>query len=86
MCDTQLEMAAGALARPTIAFCETRKRLLESVGEAVSELAALQSEHLQAIIRGEPEFQEFADRIRKATVLKEKWKRAFLTHVQEHGC
>jgi hypothetical protein len=79
-------MSARAFAKPAIAYCETGRRLLEAVGDAVSELAALQNEQLEATINGEPKLQLYDDRMRKAKAVKEERKRAFLTHVQEHGC
>jgi hypothetical protein len=79
-------MGAGTTAKPTIAYCEARKALLQDIADAVSELAALHNEHLKAIISDEPDFQGYDKRMRKATAVKEQRKRAFTIHVQEHGC
>jgi hypothetical protein len=79
-------MSAGTSAIPTIAYCETRRALLQDIADAVSELAALQNEHLEAIISGEPDFQDYEERMRKATEVMEQRKLAFTIHVQDHGC
>lgn len=78
--------ARPALQTPSIAFCEVRQQLLQSVAAAVSELIAIQNEHLKAIINGEPQFDGYDERLRKATAIKNDRKRAFTAHVKEHGC
>ena len=78
--------AGTAVPTPSVAFCEIRQLLLQSVADAVSELVAIQNEHLRAIISGAPDFAGFEDRLRNAAALKDERKRAFLAHVKEHGC
>ncbi|MEO8593823.1 MAG: hypothetical protein ABI759_10920 [Candidatus Solibacter sp.] len=87
LCDTSnVGAAEGSSKTPQIAYCETRQRLLQSVAVGVTELVALQNEHLKAIISGDPDFQVHEDRIRKATAIKDERKRAFMAHIEEHGC
>jgi DnaJ-domain-containing protein 1 len=79
-------LAGEALQTPCVAFCDVRQRLLQNVAVAVSELVAIQNEHLEAIIiSGEPNSDGYDERLRKATAIKNERKRAFMAHVKEHG-
>ncbi len=69
-----------------MAFCQVRQRLLQSVAVAVSELVAIQNEHLKAIINGEPNFDGYDEPLRKAAAVKDERKRAFMAHTKDHGC
>ena len=71
---------------PPVAFCETRRRLLQSIADAVSEFVAIQRDHLENIINGEPDLDGYDQQIRKASAVKEERKRAYIDHVKEHGC
>jgi hypothetical protein len=50
------------------------------------ELLALQSQQIQAVIAGAPDFDRFEALINAASEKKRQVKYAYMEHVQVHGC
>jgi hypothetical protein len=66
--------------------CEERNRLLNAILDAIRELNSLQSDQVQAMIGGDPEFRRFDLLIHLAQERKEKAKYAWIEHVESHNC
>jgi hypothetical protein len=71
---------------PAIAFCAEKQRLLNEFTQAMRELLALQSQQIQAVIAGAPDFEQFESLIHAASEKKRQVKYAYMEHVQVHGC
>ncbi len=66
--------------------CEDRARLLETFRAAMSRLAELRAEQLEAWRRQEPVKQASAERIRRALEIAEQARMAFEQHTEAHRC
>jgi hypothetical protein len=71
---------------PGIGFCEEKNRLLDAFLEASRELLALQTQQIQAVIEGDPEFGRFDVLLHLAQEKKEAAKYAWIAHVDSHHC
>ncbi len=71
---------------PEIAYCAEKQRLLNEFTEAMKQLLHLQSQQIQAVISGAPDFDQFESLINEATGKKRQAKYAYMEHVQVHGC
>ena len=71
---------------PAPALCVERKRLMQTLGEAISELIALHNTHIRMVIEGNVETENLDLEIQVARVRKREALEAFLEHIREHGC
>jgi hypothetical protein len=71
---------------PKVWFCEERLHLVQAFVDAVRELGQWQSEQVQAIIGGDPDFGRFDILIHMAAERKEQCKYAVIAHVETHAC
>ena len=71
---------------PEIGFCKEKKRLQQKFLEAIHELNELQSQQVQAVIDGDPDFNRFDVLLHMAQEKKERAKYAWMAHVEAHHC
>ena len=71
---------------PARGFCEERNRLLDAFLQASREILALQTQQIQAVIKGDSEFGSFDVLLQLAQEKKEAAKYAWIAHVHSHKC
>ena len=67
-------------------ICAERERLSKRVIEAVSELAALQSEHSSDLIRGGNGLPRIEVAVEAARKKWEQARNAYIGHIKQHRC
>ena len=71
---------------PKIGFCQEKKRLQQEFLRAIHEFNELQSQQIQAVIDGDPDFNRFDILLHMALERKERAKYAWIAHVEAHHC
>jgi hypothetical protein len=71
---------------PEVALCTTKQRLIDAFLEAVREMHLIETQQVQCVIEGDPDFARFDLLLHGAQEEKDMAKYAWIAHVESHGC